>query len=303
MPTRFPHQNKKRPDTRKGAVTMLHTKKIAVIGAGRIGQVFVRELSKCSSQVYATARSEKTLKIIKQLGGEAFRDNKKASEKADIVIISVKPYQFPSIVDDLKETVSNKILISVLAGVNLNTIKETFPNAKIFRAMPNINAFIRKSTTALTYDPSTRVSEEDRRLVEQLFKCIGSVYWIPEEYMDTWTSLIGSTPAFLAEIIDALVLGAVMTGMPRHLAQEALLDAVKATMEHLQTVPVHPLELRDEVTTPGGTTIYGLKLLEARGVKAGLMEVIVESTKRGAELGRVIEEGIKKSLTKMKNQT
>ncbi len=280
---------------------MLHTKKIAVIGAGRIGQVFVRELSKCSSQVYATARSEKTLEIIKQLGGEPLRDNKKAAVEADIVVISVKPYQFSSIVNDLKETVKNKIVVSVLAGVNLNTIKEAFPNAKIFRAMPNINAFIRKSTTALTYDPSTKVSEEDRRLIEQLFKCIGSVYWIPEEYMDTWTSLIGSTPAFLAEIIDALVLGAVMTGMPRRLAQEALLDAVKATIEHLQTIPVHPLELRDEVTTPGGTTIYGLKLLEARGVKAGLMEVVVESTKRGVELGMAIEKNIKKSLLKMKS--
>ncbi len=268
---------------------------IAVIGAGRIGQAILRGLKPCGPKLIGTGRRRETLLAVEEIGAKPLLDNRRAGEEADIIIVSVKPYQFPEIIADLAPTTKGKPLISVVAGVTTRTLMEAFPGAHIMRAMPNINALIGKSTTAITPAPST--PEETIQLTKKIFECLGTVYSIPEEWIDAWTALIGSSPAFLTEIIDGLTLGAVMTGMPRELAYKALLDAMKATIEHLTLAPIHPLQLRDEVTTPAGTTIHGLRILEARGVKAGLMEVIEKSATRGAELAHQIDENIRRELT------
>jgi pyrroline-5-carboxylate reductase len=268
---------------------------LAIIGAGRIGQAIIRATRSCVSNIIGTGRRDETLKIVSSLGAEATRDNRLAAEKADIIIISVKPYQFADVALDIKDSVNGKTLISVVAGVTLKTLKQVFPQAKVFRAMPNINALIAKSTTAIATTPETSI--ETKLVVEELFKCLGSVYWIPEEWMDIWTALVGSGPAFLAEIIDALILGAVMAGMPRELAYKTLLDVIKATATHLESTTAHPLQLRDEVTTPAGTTIYGLMMLESQGVKAGLMKVIYESYERGKKLGGDIDREVNRKLS------
>ena len=267
---------------------------IAVIGAGRIGQAILRGLRECGPKLIGTGRRRETIRAVEEIGARALLDNRRAAEEADIIIVSVKPYQFPDIVPDVAPASRGKLLISVVAGVAIHTLLEAFPAAYIVRAMPNINSLIGKSTTAIAVAPG--VPEDQVRLAEKVFECLGTVYRIPEEWFDTWTALVGSSPAFLAEIIDGLVLGAVMTGMPRELAYKALLDAIKATAEHLMLAPLHPLQLRDEVTTPAGTTIHGLRVLEARGVKAGLMEVIERSSRRGAELARQIDEAVRREL-------
>jgi len=267
---------------------------IAVIGAGRIGQAIIRAVKPCAAHIIGTGRRDETLQSVRNLGAEATRDNAYAVSRADLAIISVKPYQFPEIAAQLRSRAQGKIVVSVVAGVKLATLRGSFPGATVFRAMPNINALIAMSTTALVAPGDQEL--EEMLLVEELFKCLGSVYWIPEEWMDAWTALVGSGPAFIAEIVDALVLGAVMAGMPRQLAYKTLLDAIKATAEHLTQTPLHPLELRDEVTTPGGTTIYGLMLLESQGVKAGLMRVVQGSYERGRELGEKIDTAVREKL-------
>lgn len=267
---------------------------LAVIGAGRIGQAIIRASRGCVSRVIATGRRRETLEAARSLGAEAARDNARAARQADLVVVSVKPHHFPLVAPQLREAVEGKVVVSIVAGVRLSTLRLAFPGAEVYRAMPNINALIARSTTALATDGDSRGPRAG--LVEGLFKCLGSVYWIPEEWMDAWTALVGSSPAFIAEIVDALVMGAVMVGMPRELAYKALLDALKATAEHLERSPAHPLQLRDEVTTPAGTTIYGLAKLESEGVKAGLMKVIEASTRRGSQLGESIDKTVRRAL-------
>jgi len=267
---------------------------LAVIGAGRIGQAIIRASRGCVGRIIGTARRSETLKAVEGLGAEATRDNRRAVREADLVVVSVKPHHFADVAREIRGDTDGRVVVSVVAGVKLSTIERALPGSRVYRAMPNINALIARSTTALT--PPERRGEPDAGLVESLFNCLGSVYWIPEEWMDAWTALVGSGPAFMAEIVDALVLGAVMVGMPRELAYKALLDAVKATAEHLEARSIHPLELRDEVTTPAGTTIYGLIKLESEGVKAGLMKVVEASTRRGRELGALIDAAVRRSL-------
>lgn len=268
--------------------------RIAIIGAGKIGRAFIRVLNGRVREILATGRREETLARAQELGAVPLTDNGRAASMADIVILSVKPYQLPQVVNDIAPYIDGKIVISIIAGVRRATVQARLSGATVFRAMPNINALIGGSTTAVArfsdYDP------RDMRLVEDMFKLMGRVYWIPEEWLDTWTGLVGSGPAYLAEIIDALVLGAVSMGLPREIAYDAILDVMENTSRLLRESNRHPAELRDEVTTPAGTTIHGLKELEARGVKAALMNVVEAASRRGRDLGAEIDRAVREAL-------
>ncbi|MFP3259685.1 MAG: pyrroline-5-carboxylate reductase [Sulfolobus sp.] len=259
--------------------------RIAVLGAGKIGSAIIRGI-KDKYEVIATGRSEETLKRIKELGVEGTRDNRLAVEKSDIIIISVKPQHFKSLYSSLGNNIWNgKKVVSVMAGVKISTLSSILQGAKVFRAMPNINAIVGHSTTA--------IAEERDEEIEDIFKNIGSVYWVSEELLDAWTAIIGSGPAFMAEIIDAFALGAVACGMPRELAYNAILDMVEGTVKFLKNCKTHPVFLRDQVTTPAGTTIRGLMVMESEGVKSAIIKTVEASYQRSVSIGKEIDNTIK----------
>ncbi|MEB3773554.1 MAG: pyrroline-5-carboxylate reductase [Desulfurococcales archaeon] len=266
---------------------------IAILGAGKIGTAIIKAITGNVKQVIATGRRDETLSRAEELGALALRDNSRAASLADIIIISVKPYHLPRIIKEINGYANGKIVISVVAGVKRDTIARRLPESRVFRAMPNINTVIRMSTTAIV---SGDYDAADMAIVESLFRLMGSVYWVPEEWIDTWTGLVGSGPAYLAEIIDGLVLGAVSMGLPRDVVYNAVLDTIKATAELLSRIDRHPAVVRDEVTTPAGTTIHGLKVLESRGIKAALMDIVEASSKRGRELGEEIDRMVDNAL-------
>ncbi|MCE4602235.1 MAG: pyrroline-5-carboxylate reductase [Desulfurococcales archaeon] len=273
---------------------ILGDKTIAILGAGKIGAAMIRSLRGVAGTIVATGRRDETLSKAEELGAVALKDNARAASMADIIIVSVKPYQLPVVVRDIMGHVNGKIVVSVVAGVRRDTIAKRLPGAIVFRAMPNINALIGMSTTAIVEGD---YSPEHRLLVEAVFRSMGTIYWIPEEWIDTWTGLVGSGPAYLAEIIDGLVLGAVSMGLPRDVVYKAVLDTFKATAELLARNGKHPAVIRDEVTTPAGTTIHGLKVLESRGVKSALMDIVEASSRRGRELGKEIDAAVDNALS------
>ncbi|MEO3993455.1 MAG: pyrroline-5-carboxylate reductase [Desulfurococcaceae archaeon TW002] len=267
---------------------------VGVLGAGRIGSAIIKALKTCMPEVkiYASGRRDETLQKASELGALVSRDNAYVVSNSELVVISVKPYHFPELYNQvLRELWSGKVVVSIMAGVKLSTLSKVLESAEIFRAMPNINALVGRSTTAIATNDD--VSTSGRTVVEEVFQCLGSVYWVPEEYLDAWTGLVGSGPAFMAEIIDGLVLGAVASGMSRDIAYRAVLDMIEGTIKLLKELKTHPIEIRDEVTTPAGTTIRGLKILEDRGIKAGLMEVVETSYMRSAKIGEEIDKDIK----------
>jgi pyrroline-5-carboxylate reductase len=270
---------------------------VGVLGAGRIGSAIIRALKSCmpNLEIYASGRSEETLSRALRFGANVSRDNAYVVRNSDLVIVSVKPYHFLDVYNQVPADFwSGKLVVSVMAGVRLETLSRVLQGAKVFRAMPNINTLVSKSATAIATNNN---NSEDRSLVESVFRCFGSVYWVPEEYLDIWTSLVGSGPAFMAEIIDGLVLGAVSSGMTRDIAYKATLDMIEGTVKLLRELGTHPIEIRDEVTTPSGTTIQGLKILESKGIKAGLMEVVETSFRRSREIGIEIDNSIKAKIS------
>lgn len=254
--------------------------RISIIGVGKIGYAILKGVKSLNVEIIGTGRSDETLDKIRKEGVEATKDNEYAIKKSDIVILAVKPQHFYSILNKVdKEVWKGKKVISVMAGIRISTLTRLI-NAKVYRAMPNINAIVGKATTAL--------AEERDEEVERIFKTIGNVYWIPEELFDAWTALIGSGPAFVAEIIDAFALGAVACGMPRELAYKAILDMIEGTIYTLRNNS-HPVLLRDQVTTPSGTTIRGLMVMESEGIKSAIIKTIEAAYQRSVSIGKEID--------------
>ncbi len=267
---------------------------ISVLGAGKIGSAIIKAVKEnCKDvEVIATGRREETLRNAEQLGAKATRDNDEAVREGKLIILSVKPQHFPVVVKQVgKDRWKGKVVVSVMAGVKLKTLESVLEGAEVYRAMTNVNAMVKKASTAVATN-----NGKNKDAVENLLKLLGTVYWVPEEFIDVWTALIGSGPAFLAEIIDALTMGAVASGMPRELAYNAILDVMEGTAVLLKARNSHPISVRDEVTTPAGTTIRGLMVMEARGVKSALMETIEAAYKRSIEIGNEIDKEIRRAL-------
>ena len=255
--------------------------KIAIIGVGKIGYAILKGVKNLNVEIIGTGRSETTLERIKKEGVEATNDNDYAVRKSDIVILAVKPQHFHSVLREVsKNAWDGKKVVSVMAGVKISTLRR-LTNTKVYRAMPNISAIVGKATTAL--------SEEKDEEVEKIFKTIGNVYWVSEELLDAWTAIIGSGPAFIAEIIDAFALGAVACGMPRDLAYESILDMVEGTVATLRKEKTHPVLLRDQVTTPAGTTIRGLMVMESEGIKSAIIKTVEAAYQRSSSIGKEID--------------
>jgi pyrroline-5-carboxylate reductase (EC 1.5.1.2) len=258
--------------------------RVAILGSGKIGTAIARSI-KDDFEVIATARNETTLKKVQELGINSTRNNSYAVSQADVIIISVKPQHFKPLLSEIDTNLwEGKIVVSVMAGVRLAMLSRLLRGAKVFRAMPNINAVVAKATTAITPGKD--------EIVEKIFSLIGNVYWVQEELLDAWTAIIGSGPAFLAEIIDAFALGAVACGMPRDLAYNAILDMVEGTVTMLKKCKTHPVFLRDQVTTPAGTTIRGLMVMESEGVKSAVIKTVESAYQRAVTIGKEIDSSI-----------
>ncbi|EWG07660.1 MAG: pyrroline-5-carboxylate reductase [Candidatus Aramenus sulfurataquae] len=262
--------------------------KVAVIGTGKIGTAIIRALleSYPSVRIISTGRRDETLMKAKSMGVEATKDNDYAVRESDLVILSVKPQHFSTVLSQVKSWEGKKV-VSVMAGIRASTLSSLLKGAKVVRAMPNINAIVKRSVTAIAENGGR--DEE----IEEVFRALGTVYWVPEEMLDVWTALVGSGPAFISEIIDGLVLGAVECGMPRDLAYNAVLDMIAGTVENLRLNGDHPVTLRDLVTTPSGTTIRGLMTMEEQGVKSALIKTVESAYRRAKEIGNEIDRKIR----------
>jgi pyrroline-5-carboxylate reductase len=255
--------------------------RVAVIGAGKIGSAMASAFRDCGARVVATARSRERLQLLRNMGFEATSCNSCAASSADLVFISVKPYHFPHVAGELRGAVDGKPVVSVMAGVPVKLLVKALPGAEVYRAMPNLNVRIRRSLTALYSPPGAKHYE----LVRTALSCFGSVYDVPEELMDAWTAVAGSGPALVAEFLDALVLASLAVGIPRDIARRVAAELLETTAHYLiENTDVHPGELRDEVTTPAGTTIAAIRILESRGFKSAVIDAVRDATRRAREI-------------------
>jgi pyrroline-5-carboxylate reductase len=259
-------------------------RKLAVLGAGVIGSSIIRSLMGSGKEwkIIATVKSDESLNKVKSLGIEVSKDNVYAVKSSDIVLLSIKPSQLINLADEISPYVNDKLIISVVAAAPIRWLSRKFIGAKIVRAMPNINSETSSSFTAIS--TNVNIDSQLKKLVEEIFSTIGTYEWVDEKYMNALTALSGSAPAFLAEIIDALALGGIATGLPRELAYKAVLYTMQGTAKTLLEKGWSPHYIRDLVITPAGTTIKGIMVLQGNGLKKSIMEAVLEAQNRADEI-------------------
>jgi pyrroline-5-carboxylate reductase len=235
----------------------------------------------CVSEPSSQRRSE----LRDRYGISIVDDNGLALEAAEAVILAIKPQSLSTVVQDLQgRKLGSSLLISILAGTTIQSLEAAFPNRPIIRTMPNTPALVGAGMTAISC--STCCTPHHQALAMRLFQSIGDVVEVPESQMDAVTALSGSGPGYIAVLIEALTDGGVAVGLPRAIAAQLAVSTVKGTTELLKAQNLHPAELKDRVTSPGGTTIAGIAKLEQAGFRSAIIEAIRAAHQRSQEIGK-----------------
>jgi pyrroline-5-carboxylate reductase len=262
--------------------------KLGVIGGGVMGSAIVSRLIDIGTyQSNEITIGEPTLaqrESLQQQYGVVVTDDNNLAAIAPVLLLAIKPQIFGKVVADLEHDDPNQLVISILAGVTIPQLERAFPERAVVRAMPNTPATVGMGITAIA--AGNRVSSEQLELATQIFQAVGEVVVVPEALLDAVTGLSGSGPAYVAIAIEALADGGVAAGLPRQIADRLALQTVLGTAQLLNKSNLHPAQLKDRVTSPGGTTITGITKLEQAGFRSALIEAVLAATKRSQELGR-----------------
>ena len=262
--------------------------KLGVIGAGNmasaiIGGIVNKGIMKgneiiCSSPVEAERK-----KAEDSFGINTTADNKEVVDKAEILLLAVKPQVIPVVVEEIKASVKeDQLIISIVAGKSIAWYKEAFgKELKLIRTMPNTPALVGEGMTGVS--PAPAVSEEELGKALEILGAFGKAEVVPENLMDAVVSVSGSSPAYVFMMIEAMADGAVKLGMPRNKAYTFAAQAVLGSAKMVLETGKHPGELKDMVCSPAGTTIEAVQVLEEAGFRASLidaMEACAEVSRR-----------------------
>jgi len=268
---------------------MLEQKKLAILGAGKIGETLIRGLLEAQAieveNVIVTAAHQHRLDLLqKRFQVKGTLSNKDAAQSADIVVLSVKPQTIPLVISEIAGLIKPKqLLISVAAAVTTAAIERSFPAPiPVIRAMPNTPCQLKKGMTGIA--AGRYVSEEHIELAKYIFNSVGRTIVADEKYMDAITGLSASGPAFIYIVIESLAEAGVKCGLPRDMATELAAQTVLGAGAMVIETAEHPAKLKDMVTTPAGCTIDGILELEEGGLRVTLIKAVVKATQRAKEL-------------------
>ncbi len=265
--------------------------KLGVIGCGKMGTALVQgaldagvvaAVDVMGTDVIPAAREAFT----KATGAATTSDIGELLEFSDVLLLCTKPQDaFAALVDCKGKTAAGKLMVSIAAGVTLaNLEQETPESVRVVRTMPNTPALVGKGAAAYTL--GSRCVAGDREAVEALLGAVGLSVEVPEKLMDAVTGLSGSGPAYVYLMIEALADGGVSAGLPRADALMLAAQTVSGAAEMVIRTGSHPAVLKDMVTSPGGTTIAGLAVLEKCKVRSAFIGAVGAAAARSAELGK-----------------
>ena len=268
---------------------MLRDKKLAVLGAGKLGESLIRGLLEAgalepTNVTVTAAHAERVEELRERFGVGGTTVNPLAAEAADIVLVSVKPQTMPAVLVDIQSVLRpSQLLISVAASVSTTFIEKglTAP-VPVVRAMPNTPCLLKKGMTGIT--AGTHAGPNHLELARRVFDAVGRTVLVDEKHMDAITGLSASGPAFIYMVIESLAEGGVKVGLPRDLATELAAQTVVGAGSMVLETGEHPAKLKDLVTTPAGCTIDGILELEEGGLRVTLIKAVVRATQRAKEL-------------------
>ena len=263
--------------------------KLGVIGGGIMGEALLSRL--LAQGIYAPETVivsdplvQRRNYLQQKYAVKVTAENKQAASTAEVLLLAIKPQILDSIAADFSDQVSdNTLVLSILAGVTLGRIESIFPQQPVVRVMPNTPATVGAAMSAIA--AGSKAKPEHISQAKTIFAAVGEVVEVRESLMDAVTGVSGSGPAYVAIMIEALADGGVAVGLPRTLANQLALQTVFGTAQLLQQSTLHPAQLKDQVTSPGGTTIAGVAQLERSAFRAAVIGAVQASYQRAQELG------------------
>ncbi len=265
-------------------------KNIGFIGGGQMAEAMIKGLlvSDLSSKMLISVcepLDSRKQHLSKQYELETVDTPAELCSRADTVILAVKPQVMPVVLEQIRASVQHRLVITIAAGLPISLYEEQLDIAQpaIVRAMPNMGALVQQGATALCRN--AHVSDADFAFAQTLFETIGSAVIVAESLMDAVTGLSGSGPAFVFSFIEALIDGGVKVGLGREVSQNLTLQTIYGAVELARTSGKHPAALRDQVTSPGGTTASGLHVLEKEGFGGTIISAVEASCNRSIALG------------------
>jgi pyrroline-5-carboxylate reductase len=234
----------------------------------------------CASDPLGEAREH----LAAETGITVFEANCLVAERSDVLVLAVKPQQMRQALDELRPALlSSHLIVSIAAGITIASIIEGLgEDTRVVRVMPNTPALIGEGASAFALGP--RVTPEDEAAVSAFLRSVGVAVRVTESLLDAVTGLSGSGPAFVYLIVEALSDGGVRAGLPRDIATLLAAQTVAGAARMVRETGLHTGVLKDQVASPGGTTIAGLHALERGGVRGALIDAVEAATKRSAEL-------------------
>ena len=263
--------------------------RVAVLGAGKMGgillQAFLKQNLFGPEQIHATvAHSERAVALSTQWGVDVSTDNLEAARQSDLILLGVKPFQVPDLVEQIRPALTPaKTLVSFAASVKTRAIEDAAGmEIAVIRAMPNTPAALGAGATGLCRGRFVSAAQMD--LAQRIFETVGRTVVVDEKHMDAVTGLSASGPAYIYIVIEALAEAGVKVGLPRDTATQLAAQTVYGAGKMVLETGYHPALLKDAVTTPAGCTVDGILELEEGGLRVTLIKAVMRATERAKEL-------------------
>jgi pyrroline-5-carboxylate reductase len=270
---------------------MSDKKIIAVIGSGAMGEAAIiglltKEFTLAANIHAADPLTSRVEELHKRYGVQPFTDNQSAVRGADLVLLAVKPQKLDKMLHGIRNIIpEDALVLSIIAGATINTISEGLNHDAVVRAMPNTPAQIGQGITVWT--SSNSVSPDQAELARQVLSALGQEIYMEEEaYLDMATALSGSGPGYVFLFMEALIDAGVHMGFPRRISEQLVMQTILGSVSYYQKNNIHPAQLRNQVTSPGGTTAEALYYLEKAGFRTAISRAVWAAYERSQELGK-----------------
>jgi pyrroline-5-carboxylate reductase len=268
---------------------MIDERRIAVLGAGKIGEALISGLLSSGWRtpdeiVASSRRPERVEELIAQYGIRATTSSEEAAAGAALVVVAVKPQDIVVLLGSISPVITaDQTVLSIAAAIPTSTIERHLnPGVPVVRAMPNTPSTVHEGIAGVA--PGSHASDAHLTLAEEALAHLGAVVRVPESQMDAVTAVSGSGPAYFALLAEAMIEAGLLLGLSREVSTQLVVQTMLGTAKQLRDGGLHPVELREMVTSPGGTTIAAIHALETAGVRAAFLNAIQAAMTRAKEL-------------------
>jgi pyrroline-5-carboxylate reductase len=260
--------------------------RLAILGAGKIGESLLAGLlsSDWTDVVVTGRREERVEELRERYGVQATLSNPEAISGADIVVIAVKPQDIDALLGEIAPVVSpEQTVLSIAAAIRTSVIEQRLADGvPVVRAMPNAPSTVHEGIAGIC--AGAHAGDENLALAEDVLAHLGRVVRLPEPAMDAVTAVSGSGPAYFALLAEAMIEAGILLGLSREVSTQLVVQTMLGTAKLLRDEKMHPVDLREAVTSPGGTTIRAIRVLEQEGVRAAFLNAIQAAMERSREL-------------------